>query len=76
MTALSQKLRATRLARDLSLRDMNKISRAAITHTYVMQVEQKGMIPSPKKLRVFAQVLDLDFIDLMMLAGHLKASDL
>lgn len=76
MTKLAEVLQKARLARDLSLRDIQKLSDNTITNTYVNNIENLGLTPSPKKLRVLATILKLDFLELMLLAGHVDKSDL
>lgn len=75
MNKLAKALRNARLERSLSLRDIQKLSYGAITNTHVMNIE-RGQIPSPKKLRVLAKILKLEFIELMVMAGHVDELDL
>lgn len=76
MTKLTALLREERLSKGLSLRDMQKLSDGTITGAYVYLIETRDMVPSPKKLRVLSKILKLNFLDLMVLAGHVATSDL
>lgn len=76
MNQLGKVLLQARQQRGLSLRDIQKLSDNTITATYVMNLESGEMIPSPKKLKVLAKTYRLDFLDLMILAGHVEAVDL
>lgn len=74
MTKLATVLRTARQEKGLSLSDIEKLSDSTIAYSYVCGIE-RGAIPSPKKLRVLANILKLDFLELMILAGHVGASD-
>jgi transcriptional regulator with XRE-family HTH domain len=76
MTQLQTVLRNARQQKGLSLRDIQKLSDNTITNTYINNIENGDIIPSPKKLRVLAIVLKLDFLELMLLAGHVRKADL
>lgn len=76
MTKLSKVLRDARLSKGLSLRDIEKLSDNTISNMHVFNAENRGDIPSPKKLRILAKVLKLNFLELMILAGHVEATDL
>lgn len=76
MTKLQDVLRSARLKRGLSHREVEKLADKKITATYVRIIENKEVIPSPEKLRVLADILQLDFLELMILAGHVCTSDL
>jgi transcriptional regulator with XRE-family HTH domain len=66
-------LHRARQDRGLSLREVQKLSDNKITSVYVNNIEIHGMIPSPKKLRVLATIYKLDFLELMIIAGHVTA---
>lgn len=69
-------LRAARLSAGLTLRGVEHISNGEITNPAVSQIEMgREKNPKPKTLRVLARVLKLDFVDLMILAGHLTDKD-
>ena len=75
MTKLSTLLRDTRLQKGLSLSDIEKLSNDTIAATYISAIE-RGAVPSSKKLKVLAKIYKLNFIELMILAGHVSPSDL
>ena len=68
-------MHAARLAKGLSLSDIEKLSDNTITKTYISAIE-RGTRPSCKKLRVLSKIYKLNFIELMILAGHVNAIDL
>ena len=76
MTPLSQVLQQARLSRGLSLREMQKLSDNTITCAYIAKLEKSSQVPSPKKLRVLADILKLDFLELMIIAGHVNRTDI
>jgi len=76
MKTLGGVLREARLTKGLSLRDIEKLSDNTISNMHVHNVEERGFTPSPKKLRVLAKVLRLNFLELMILAGHVQKTDL
>lgn len=69
MTPLGERLRAARVAKDLSLRDLGKaIDRAFETIGSVERGERK---PSKELLRRLCAALDLDLAELLPLSGRL-----
>jgi transcriptional regulator with XRE-family HTH domain len=74
-TNLSARIRSARLAQGLGLRDVE--AKGGISNGYLCQVEH-GQVTDvhPKKLRVLAKALKLDYLELMILAGHLTIRDL
>jgi transcriptional regulator with XRE-family HTH domain len=75
MNKLALTLRKARHEKGLSLSDIEKLSDDTIAATYISGIE-RGAIPSPKKLKVLSKILKLDFLELMIMAGHLSPSDL
>ncbi len=74
---LSTRLRNARRQQGLTLRDVARCSNGAISNPYVCQLESGRPVEVyPHKLRVLAKVLKLDFLELMILAGHLTVQDL
>lgn len=74
---LHARLRAARIARQLSLRDVATLTDHQISNPYLCQLETgKNAEPSPHKLRLLAKVLRLDFLELMILAGYITVKDL
>lgn len=69
-------LRNARLGKGLSPRDVQKLSDNTITSAYIYLIETKDAVPAPKKLRVLAHVYKLDFLELMVIAGHVNTNDL
>jgi transcriptional regulator with XRE-family HTH domain len=74
---LHNKLRASRIAQGLSLRDIERMSGHQISNPHVSQLE-RGIEtkPSPHHLRVLAKVLKLDYLELMILAGYITFRDM
>lgn len=75
MRKLGIVVREARQSRDLSLCEIQTLCGKEITDSYVGMIEQCKVVPSPKKLRVLARVLKLDFLELMVLAGHVTKND-
>jgi transcriptional regulator with XRE-family HTH domain len=76
--SLHQRLRQARLARGLTLRDIEKASEGQITNSYVNRLERglEDIKPHPDKLRVLSRILQIDYLELMILAGCLTIKDL
>lgn len=74
---LHSRLRNARIALSLTLRDIERTSDGGITNAYVSRLE-RGLEkrPHPDKLRVLSQILKLDFMELMILAGYVTVRDL
>lgn len=74
---LTSKLRNARLAQHLTLRDVRRLSKGRLSNGFVCQVEL-GYVnePTPPKLRAFAEVLKLNYLELMILAGYITVKDL
>jgi transcriptional regulator with XRE-family HTH domain len=61
------------LAKDLSLRDVEKALEGQISNAYLSQLENgHAARPSPQVLHALAQVLPIPYERLMRLAGYLK----
>ena len=75
MNKLSVVLRDARHQKGLSLSDIEKLSNDTIAATYISAIE-RGATPSPKKLKALCKIYRLNFIELMILAGHVSESDL
>lgn len=74
---LARRLHSARIAQHLSLRDVERLSGHKISNAYVSHLELANAIcPYPDKLRILAKVLKLDFMELMILAGHITVQDL
>lgn len=70
-------IRSARIARRLTLRDIERLSKGKITNGYLCQVEtDPHQNVSPEKLRVLSQILKLNYLVLMLLAGHITLKDL
>lgn len=70
-------LRSARACKGLSLRDIEKKSRGAISNPCICQIETGvNKTPMPSTLRTLSDILELDYLELMVLAGHLRKSDL
>lgn len=69
--SLDAVLRAARMKKKMSLRDIQRASGGKITGAYVSLIE-KGRVPTPHKLLILSQILGLNYITLMERAGYLK----
>lgn len=76
MAKLSDALRDARAQKGLTYADVVKLSEKRINPTYISKIENEDMIPSPKKIRVLADVYRLDYLELLLLAGHVRKGDL
>lgn len=74
---LTSKLRNARVTQHLSLRDVDRLSKGRLSNGFVSQVEL-GQVnePTPPKLRALAEVLKLNYLELMILAGYITVKDL
>jgi transcriptional regulator with XRE-family HTH domain len=66
---LGERLRATRLGRQIGLRELAR--RLNITPSYLSDIENDRRVPAEALLTAFAGALQLDFDELMGLAGRL-----
>lgn len=76
MTPLQDALRNARIKKGLTFREIEKLSDGKITSVYCHLIEKGGKIPAPEKLRVLSKVLRINFLDLMLKAGHVEKHDL
>lgn len=74
---LSDKLRQARAARHMTLRAIEEKSDGLLCNAYFSQIEH-GYIQdvNPNILRVIARILQLDYMELMILAGYITVRDL
>jgi transcriptional regulator with XRE-family HTH domain len=69
---LGQYLASIRLDRKMSLRQVEEISNKEVSNAYISQLETgKIQQPSPSVLHTLAEIYDIDYIQLMQLAGYL-----
>jgi len=61
-------LRRLRVARGLSLREVERRSHKGISHPYLVQIEQEGKIPNPQILAVLAEIYKVPQRKLLMAA--------
>jgi hypothetical protein len=74
---LHSRLRAARKGQKLSLRQVATLSGHQISNAYLCELEGgKFHDPHPQKLRALSKILKIDFLELMILAGHLTIKDL
>lgn len=73
---LAAYLRTVRWEKDLSLRDIERLSKKQISNAYFSQLE-RGIheTPSPTKLYEIAKVLEINYLELMVIAGYLTQKD-
>lgn len=76
-TKLAQTLKRARVRQKLTLRDIEKLSEGQISNAYVSTLERGvNEYPHPRKLRILATILKLNFLELMILADHITIKDL
>jgi transcriptional regulator with XRE-family HTH domain len=76
-TKLSKQLKTARLKLNLTLRDIEKSAGGKISNPYISQLENGNVTnPSPEILRWLSRELKLDYVKLMMTAGHITKKDL
>jgi HTH-type transcriptional regulator, competence development regulator len=74
---LSKQLYAARQRLGYTLRDIERLSHRQITNAYISMVEHGiGENISPKKLRVLCKILKLDYMSMMMAAGHITKKEM
>ena len=75
-TDIGNYLKELRILKDMSLRDVEKETKKAVSNGYLSQLESgNAKNPSPSVLNHLAKVYDVNYKDLLTLAGHIKASD-
>lgn len=73
---LGDRLRAARVGKGMSLRDVEKATGKAITNGYLSLLETGAVkAPSPRHLQQLAAVLDVPYAELMGLAGYLAPAN-
>lgn len=74
---LHHRLRSARLRLDLTLREVSDMADSNISNPYVSQLE-RGLDrnPSPHILRALCRVLQLNYMEMMKLAGYITQKDL
>jgi len=76
MRNLASVLKKARLDKGLTIRAMDLMGQGSITYQTVLNCEKPGYRPSPEKLRPIAKMLGLDFLEVMILAGHINREEL
>ena len=72
---LGQYLASIRLDRKMSLRQVEEVSNKEVSNAYLSQLETgKIQQPSPNVLNTLASIYEIDYIQLMELAGYLPAA--
>jgi hypothetical protein len=73
---LGRRIQAARLARRLSLRDLEALSNGGISNGYVSNIEGGHATEVyPTKLRILSDILGLNYLELLVLAGHVTTRD-
>lgn len=73
--SLGKKLKEARVAKKLSLRDVERLTQKEISNGYLSLLESDSIRePSPKMLHTLAKALELDYTELMSLAGYAPAA--
>ena len=69
-------LKELRIAKNLSLRDVEKKADNSVSNAYLSQLESgKITKPSPHILEHLAKVYEVDYMDLMTIAGYMKKTN-
>lgn len=73
-------MRTARKNSGMTLRDIERKSKGKIANSYVSQIEtgfteKHGVNPTPQVLRILSGVLKIDYLELMIAAGHLTTQD-
>ena len=72
---LYQRLRQERVSRGITIRALEKSS--GVSAAYISQIETSDQFSAqPKILRRLASSLKIDYMELMILAGHITRGDL
>lgn len=72
---LGQYLASIRMDRKMSLRSVEEKSCKEVSNAYLSQLENgKIQQPSPSVLHTLAEIYDVDYLQLMELAGYLSAT--
>lgn len=72
---LGQYLASIRQDRNLSLRKVEELSGKEVSNAYLSQLETgKVSQPSPHVLSALADIYEIDYVQLMQLAGYLPSS--
>lgn len=74
---LADRLRNARMGLKLTLRDVERLTGSSVLHPYLCHLENAKIIaPDPARLRALSEVLRLDYLELLILAGHLTIREL
>jgi transcriptional regulator with XRE-family HTH domain len=77
MGKLNETLKRARAFSGLTLRDIEQLSDGEISNAFISQIENGHVQhPSPRSLRILARILKLNYLELMIYAGHLTIRDL
>lgn len=72
---LGQYLASIRNDRDLTLRQVEEITNKEVSNAYLSQIETgKIQQPSPNVLHALADIYDIDYVQLMEMAGYVTPS--
>lgn len=71
--SIGKRLREMREAVDLEIPAVSK--RTGISAGEIQIIEAGQLLPSPGELRGFARAYKVDFLELMILAGHMTRKD-
>lgn len=73
---LGQYLASIRLDRKMSLRQVEEASNKEVSNAYLSQLENEKILqPSPNVLNTLADIYQIDYVQLMQLAGYLPATE-
>jgi transcriptional regulator with XRE-family HTH domain len=70
MSNFSEFLKAKRAEKDLSFRDLERLS--GVSKSYLVQIENGNRgVPKPEKIAMLARGLNMDYNELMRIAGYI-----
>ncbi len=74
---INQMIKSARAKKHYSIRDVENKSKGAISNAYICKIE-KGKVGciTPQMLRTLSEVLDLNYLELLIHAGHVTIRDL
>ncbi len=74
---LGDALRNARMSKGLTLRDASAKSKSKISNAYISLLETgKILIPDPRFLKILAELYDVNYLTLLIMAGYLTMADL
>lgn len=74
---LAALVKAQRVKLGYTFREIERLAKKKVTHAAIYQIEVgKHKSVDPHKLRVLCEVLEIDFVEAMILAGYITKSEI